>query len=57
MGGMRRLCTIRTEKNNDGLVVVVVRQLLVFGYSDIASFHSREAPIGIDLAFRTSLTT
>ena len=44
--GIRRLCTIRPEKTNDGLIVVLRRQLLVFGYSNEASFHSREAGIG-----------
>lgn len=49
--GIRRLSTIRPKKTNDGLIVVLMRQLLAFGYSNNASFHSREAGIGLDLAF------
>ena len=45
------------RKTNDELVMLVVRQLLVLGYSNNASFHSREAGIGIDLAFPASLIT
>ena len=36
--GIRRLCTIRPEKTNDGLIMFVVRQLWVSSYSNNASF-------------------